>query len=52
MRTWFNNLFQGRQGMDELSKSMFWWGVACLVISILLALCSTGCSACLSAGWA
>lgn len=42
MRTWFNNLFQGRQGMDELSKSMFWWGVACLVISILLAVLLNG----------
>lgn len=42
MRTWFNNLFQGRQGMDELSKSMFWWGVACLVVSILLAVLLNG----------
>ncbi len=37
MKGWFNNLFQGRQGMDELSKSMFWWGLACLVMSLLLA---------------
>ena len=36
MKGWFNNLFQGRQGMDELSKSMFWWGLACFVMSLLL----------------
>lgn len=36
MKGWFNNLFQGRQGMDELSKSMFWWGLVCLVLSGLL----------------
>ena len=36
MKGWFDNLFQGRQGMDELSKSMFWWGLACLIISGLL----------------
>ena len=33
MRTWFNNLFIGRQGMDELSKAMFWWGLASLLLS-------------------
>lgn len=37
MRDWFNNLFQGRQGMDELSKSMFWWGLVCFVLSALSA---------------
>lgn len=37
MRSWFNNLFIGRQGMDELSKAMFWWGLASLVLSGLLA---------------
>ena len=36
MTGWFNNLFQGRQGMDELSKSMFWWGLVSLVLSGLL----------------
>lgn len=36
MKGWFNNLFQGRQGMDELSKSMFWWGLVSLVLSGLL----------------
>ena len=36
MKGWFNNLFQGRQGMDELSKAMFWWGLACLLVSTLL----------------
>lgn len=33
MRNWFNNLFLGRQGMDELSKAMFWWGLAGLLLS-------------------
>ncbi len=36
MKVWFNNLFRGRQGMDELSKAMFWWGLACLLVSTLL----------------
>lgn len=36
MKGWFNNLFHGRQGMDELSKAMFWWGLACLLVSTLL----------------
>ena len=36
MKGWFNNLFQGRQGMDELSKSMFWWGLVSLVLYGLL----------------
>ena len=33
IRNWFNNLFIGRQGMDELSKAMFWWGLAGLLLS-------------------
>ena len=33
VRNWFNNLFIGRQGMDELSKAMFWWGLAGLLLS-------------------
>lgn len=37
MRTWFNNLFHGRQGMDELSKSMFWWGLVSFLLAGLLA---------------
>ena len=37
MRTWFNNLFIGRQGMDELSKAMFWWGLASLLLSAPIA---------------
>ena len=36
MKGWFNNLFHGRQGMDELSKAMFWCGLACLLVSTLL----------------
>ncbi len=36
MKGWFNNLFHGRQGMGELSKAMFWWGLACLLVSTLL----------------
>ncbi len=36
MKGWFENLFQGRQGMDELSKSMFWWGLVFLIVSGLL----------------
>ena len=37
IRNWFNNLFIGRQGMDELSKAMFWWGLAGLLLSGLTA---------------
>lgn len=37
MRAWFNNLFLGRQGMDELSKGLFWWGLASLLLSGLTA---------------
>lgn len=33
MRAWLNNLFSGRQGMDELSKAMFWWGLAAMLLS-------------------
>lgn len=36
MKAWFNNLFIGRQGMDEFSKSLFWWGLASLLLSGLL----------------
>lgn len=36
MREKLQNLFNGRQGMDELSKSMFWWGLAGILLSVLL----------------
>ena len=36
MREKLNKLFYGRQGMDELSKAMFWWGLASLLLSLLL----------------
>jgi len=35
MRSWLQNLFHGRQGMDELSKALFWWGLASLLLSFL-----------------
>lgn len=35
MRAWLNNLFYGRQGMDELSKAMFWSGLASLLLAVL-----------------
>ena len=35
MRDRINNLFSGRQGMDEFSKALFWCGLACLLLSFL-----------------
>ena len=37
MRERFNNLFIGRQGMDEFSKFLFWAGCGHLALSFLLA---------------
>lgn len=37
MRDRLNNLFSGRQGMDELSKFLFWAGAAAMALSCLLA---------------
>ena len=42
MRDWFERLFAGRQGMDELSKVLFWGSLLCLLLSGLLALLSAG----------
>ena len=36
MKDRFNNLFSGRQGMDEFSKYLFWTGLSCLLLSFLL----------------
>ncbi len=36
MREKLEKLFWGRQGMDELSKALFWWGLAGLLLSVLL----------------
>ncbi len=36
MKEKLQNLFLGRQGMDELSKLLFWAGLALLALSILL----------------
>ena len=36
MKNKLNNFFAGRQGMDELSKALFWSGLIFLVVSILL----------------
>lgn len=35
MRERINKIFYGRQGMDELSKALFWAGLAFLALSIL-----------------
>ena len=35
MREKFNALFAGRQGMDELSKVLFWSGLTAVVLSIV-----------------
>ena len=34
MRDWLNRFFYGRQGMDELSKTLFWSGIAFLALAI------------------
>lgn len=36
MKDWFKRLFVGRQGMDELSKALFWRGVLCMILAVLL----------------
>ena len=36
MRAWFDRLFMGRHGMDELSKALFWCGLSCFFLSGLL----------------
>lgn len=33
MKDKFNHFLEGRQGMDELSKALFWYGLAALLIS-------------------
>ncbi len=33
MRAWFNRIFMGRQGMDELSKALFWAGLVCFLLA-------------------
>lgn len=35
MRERLGRIFQGRHGMDELSKALFWCGLLCMVLSIL-----------------
>ena len=35
MRDYFERLFFGRRGMDELSKALFWTGLGMLVLSFL-----------------
>lgn len=37
MRQWFEKFFYGRQGMDDLSKTLFWSGLGCFALSILTA---------------
>lgn len=36
MREKLDKLFSGRQGMDELSRTLFWWGLAGVLLSLLL----------------
>lgn len=36
MKEMLRKIFSGRQGMDELSKFMFWWGLASLALSALV----------------
>lgn len=35
MRDRLGRIFQGRHGMDELSKALFWCGLLCMALSIL-----------------
>lgn len=37
MRDWLNRLFGGRQGMDELSKALFWTGIMLFTLAVLAA---------------
>lgn len=37
MRDWINRLFGGRQGMDELSKTLFWTGILLFALAVLTA---------------
>ena len=36
MKEKLQNVFRGRQGMDELSKLLFWAGIAGILLSLLL----------------
>ena len=36
MKDKLQNLFRGRQGMDELSKTLFWGGLAMTVLGLVL----------------
>lgn len=38
MKKWFENLFVGRQGMDELSKALFWSGLGIFAMAVLIAM--------------
>ena len=38
MKKWFENLFVGRQGMDELSKALFWSGLGVFALAVLVAM--------------
>ena len=35
MREKLSRIFSGRQGMDELSKALFWMGLVCMLLSVL-----------------
>ena len=36
MKERFNHFFEGRQGMDEMSKGLFWTGLVFFVLSLLM----------------
>lgn len=38
MKNWFSNFFAGRQGMDELSKALFWSGLGLFAFAVALAM--------------
>lgn len=38
MREWLDKLFAGRQGMDELSKYMFWCGAALIALAAVVSM--------------
>ena len=35
MKNSFKGFFEGRQGMDEFSKHLFWCGLACVALSLI-----------------
>ena len=48
MRNFFDRIFAGRRGMDELSKTLFWAGLLLYILAVLLSRISAGLGSLLS----